>query len=120
MQQVDSRPDGREPPSKTVEDYLLNIYTLSSEGRTVIAARLAEELDVAPPTVTATLHRMTRDGLIRVGASKEVLLTDAGRSRAETMVRRHRLAERLLTDILGLDWVDAHEEAHRFEHVISP
>ncbi len=106
--------------SKTVEDYLLNIYTISQEGRTVIAARLAEALDVAPPTVTATLHRMARDGLITVSPQKEVLLTEAGHARAETMVRRHRLAERLLIDILGLDWADVHEEAHRFEHAISP
>jgi DtxR family Mn-dependent transcriptional regulator len=106
--------------SKTIEDYLLNIYTISQEGRTVIAARLAEALEVAPPTVTATLHRMARDGLITVTPQKEVILTDLGHSRAETMVRRHRLAERLLIDILGLDWADVHEEAHRFEHAISP
>jgi DtxR family Mn-dependent transcriptional regulator len=106
--------------SKTVEDYLLNIYTISHEGRTVIAARLAEALEVAPPTVTATLHRMARDGLITVTPQKEVLLTDIGHERAETMVRRHRLAERLLIDILGIDWADVHEEAHRFEHAISP
>jgi DtxR family Mn-dependent transcriptional regulator len=107
-------------PSKTVEDYLLNIYTLSTEGRTVIAARLAEAMEVAPPTVTATLHRMARDGLITMGPQKEVGLTEAGHTMAETMVRRHRLAERLLVDILGLDWADVHEEAHRFEHAISP
>jgi DtxR family Mn-dependent transcriptional regulator len=106
--------------SRAVEDYLLNIYTLSSDGRSVIAARLAEALDVAPPTVTATLRRMARNGLINVNHQKEVTLTDAGQSMAETMVRRHRLAERLLIDILGLDWADVHEEAHRFEHAISP
>jgi DtxR family transcriptional regulator, Mn-dependent transcriptional regulator len=120
MHQTDTRPEGREAPSKTIEDYLLNIYTLSSEGRTVIAARLAEALDVAAPTVTATLHRMARDGLITVSQQKEVGLTDDGHAAAETMVRRHRLAERLLIDILGLDWADVHEEAHRFEHAISP
>lgn len=109
-----------ERTSKTVEDYLLVIYTLSSEGRSVIAARLAETLDVAPPTVTATLQRMSRDGLVLINAHKEVELTPAGHARAETMVRRHRLAERLLIDILGLDWADVHEEAHRFEHAISP
>jgi len=107
-------------PSRAVEDYLLNIYTLSSEGRSVIAARLAEALELAPPTVTATLHRMAKRGLISVNAQKEVTLTDAGHGMAETMVRRHRLAERLLIDILGLDWADVHEEAHRFEHAISP
>lgn len=109
-----------EHTSKTVEDYLLSVYTISSEGRPVIAARLAEAMEVAPPTVTATLHRMARDGLVEMSPNKEVMLTHAGHSRAETMVRRHRLAERLLTDILGLDWVDAHEEAHRIEHAISP
>lgn len=106
--------------SKTVQDYLLSVYTLSSDGRSVIAARLAEALEVAPPTVTATLHRMTRDGLVTVNQNKEISLTDAGQARAETMVRRHRLAERLLSDILGLDWAEVHEEAHHFEHVISP
>ncbi len=120
MHQTEVRPDGRKAPSKTIEDYLLNIYTLSSEGRTVIAARLAEALDVAPPTVTATLHRMATDGLITVSPQKEVGLTELGHTEAETMVRRHRLAERLLIDILGLDWADVHEEAHRFEHAISP
>lgn len=109
-----------ERTSKTVEDYLLVIYTMSSEGRAVIAARLAESLEVAPPTVTATLQRMSRDGLVSINAHKEVELTAAGYERAETMVRRHRLAERLLIDILGLDWADVHEEAHRFEHAISP
>ena len=109
-----------EQPSRTVEDYLLNIYTISSEGRPVIAARLAEALDVAPPTVTATLHRMTRDGLVQFNPHKEIVLTESGHSLAETMVRRHRLAERLLVDLLGMDWADVHEEAHRFEHAISP
>jgi len=93
---------------------------MSTEGRTVIAARLADALEVAAPTVTATLHRMARDGLVAVNEHKEVLLTEEGHRRAETMVRRHRLAERLLVDVLGLDWADAHEEAHRFEHAISP
>lgn len=107
-------------PSKTIEDYLLHIYTISSEGRSVIAARLAEVLDVAPPTVTATLQRMARDGLVKMNPKKEVVLTTSGNEHAERMVRRHRLAERLLVDILGVDWADVHEEAHRFEHAISP
>jgi DtxR family transcriptional regulator, Mn-dependent transcriptional regulator len=109
-----------ERPSKTIEDYLLTIYTLSSEGRSVIAARLADALEVAPPTVTATLQRMARDGLVEVNHRKEVVLTPGGHEHAERMVRRHRLAERLLVDILGVDWADVHEEAHRFEHAISP
>lgn len=107
--------------SPTIEDYLLTIYTISHEGRTVIAARIAEVLHVAPPTVNATLQRMVRDGLAIVHAhKKEVFLTDAGQAAAETMVRRHCLAERLLVDLLGMEWADAHDEAHRFEHAISP
>jgi DtxR family Mn-dependent transcriptional regulator len=106
--------------SKTVEDYLLTIYTMTSEGHPVIAARLAEAMKVAPPTVTATLQRMSNHGLISLGQHKEVELTESGYAQAETMVRRHRLAERLLVDLLGLDWADVHEEAHRFEHAISP
>lgn len=106
--------------SSTVEDYLLTIYTLGSEDRPVIAARLAEKLNVAPPTVTKTVQRLVRDGLVAVNRQREIELTAAGREMAETMVRRHRLAERLLTDLLGLDWGVAHEEAHRFEHAISP
>jgi len=117
---VKERPVPADHTSKTVEDYLLTIYTMSSEGRPVIAARLAEAMEVAPPTVTATLHRMARDGLVAVNPRREVELTEAGFAHAETMVRRHRLAERLLIDILGLDWADVHEEAHRFEHAISP
>jgi len=120
MHQIETRPEGRQEPSKTVEDYLLNIYTLGGEGSPVRAARLVEALGVAPPTVTATLHRMQRDGLITVSPQKEVGLTSEGNTAAETMVRRHRLAERLLVDILGLEWADVHEEAHRFEHAISP
>lgn len=106
--------------STTVEDYLLAIYMLASDDRTVIAARLAEKMGVAPPTVTKMVQRLVRDGLVEVQRQREIELTPAGWEMAETMVRRHRLAERLLTDLLGLDWGEAHEEAHRFEHAISP
>jgi DtxR family Mn-dependent transcriptional regulator len=109
-------------PAQThaIEDYLLAIYTLESEGHAVIGARLAEQLHVSPPAVTDALHRMDKEGLVKLTNQKVVHLTATGRGVAETMVRRHRLAERLMTDILGLDWADVHEEAHRFEHVISP
>src|SRR5262245_14403047 len=93
---------------------------MTSEGHVVIGARLAEAMEVAPPTVTATLQRMSRDGLGYINNRREIQLTPSGNGLAETMVRRHRLAERLLVDILGLDWADVHEEAHRFEHAISP
>jgi len=75
---------------------------------------------LSPPAVTGALHRMERAGLLQLTPRKEVVLTDRGRTLAETLARRHRLLERWLTDVLGLNWVDAHEEAHRLEHALSP
>lgn len=107
-------------PSSTIEDYLMEIYDLTREGRTVIAARLTEKMGVAPATVTNTVHRMQRDGLVQVDGSKEISLLPHGQAAAESIKRRHLLTERLLVDILGLDWADAHEEAHLIEHTITP
>ena len=107
-------------PSATIEDYLEAVYNMLREGRTVIAARLTEKMGVAAPTVWATLQRMQRDGLVKLGARKEITLSEAGLEAAESIIRRHRLAECLLVDILGLAWHEAHEEAHRIEHAISP
>jgi DtxR family transcriptional regulator, Mn-dependent transcriptional regulator len=107
-------------PSKTIEDYLQVMHYMTRDGATIIGARLAERIGVAPPTVTATLQRMMRHGLITMDDHKNVHLTDAGREQAESIVRRHALAERLLTEILGLGWSESHEEAHLVEHVISP
>jgi DtxR family Mn-dependent transcriptional regulator len=107
-------------PSSTIEDYLMEIYDLTREGRTVIAARLTEKMGVAPATVTNTLHRMQRDNLIQVSPAKEISLSPEGQAAAESIKRRHLLTERLLVDILGLDWADAHEEAHLIEHTITP
>lgn len=106
-------------PSKTIEDYLQVMHYMTRDGATIIGARLAERIGVAPPTVTATLQRMIRDGLITMDDHKAVHLTDEGRTQAESIVRRHALAERLLTEILGLGWSESHEEAHMVEHVIS-
>jgi len=106
-------------PSPASEDYLAAIYALSDEGRTVIGARLAEHLGVAPPTVTETLRRLERDGLVRFGERHEVSLTDAGHALGEGVVRRHRLVERWLRDYLGLSASEAHRVAHRFEHGFS-
>ena len=107
-------------PSKTIEDYLQVMHYMTRDGATIIGARLAERIGVAPPTVTATLQRMIRHGLILMDDHKVVHLTDTGREQAESIVRRHALAERLLTEILGLGWSESHEEAHMVEHVISP
>ncbi len=109
-----------ERPSQTVEDYLQLIYTMRRDGQPVIAARVKERMGVSAPTAWATLRRMERDGLVLLGRGRQIELTDLGRAGAESIIRRHMLAERLLTDILGLEWADAHDEAHRMEHAISP
>ncbi len=107
-------------PSPTVEDYLQEIYNYLADGKSVIAARVAERIGVALPTAWATLQRMQRDGLVELRDRNEIHLTTVGRDAAESIKRRHYLAERLLVDILGLDWAEAHEEAHRIEHAVSP
>ena len=107
-------------PSATVEDYLQFVYNMNREGRSVIAARLAEKVNAAAPTVWGTLRRMQRDGLVQVNPRRSIVLTAKGTEAAESIMRRHRLTERLLTDLLGLDWAEAHEEAHLIEHAVSP
>ena len=107
-------------PSSTVEDYLMEIYDMTRAGRAVIAARLTEKMGVAAPTVWNTVHRMERDGLVSINPSKEISLSGDGQAAAESIKRRHLLTERLLVDILGLEWADAHEEAHLIEHTITP
>ena len=75
---------------------------------------------VTPPTAWATVHRMERDGMVEIDGKKVIRLTAKGLKLAENVARRHRLSERFLTDMLGLGWAEAHEEAHRFEHGVSP
>ena len=102
------------------EEYLEAIYMMNDEGQTVISARLAEILHVSPPTVTATLKRLVRDELVKYGTRKQILLTPKGREKAEALMRRHRLVERWLTDVLGMGWAKADAEAHQLEHALSP
>lgn len=92
---------------------------MQEDGIAVIQARLAERLGYSAPSVSVMLKRLEQEGLVQIASNREIKLTPEGRDRAETVVRRHRLAERLLTDILGLDWYLVHEEAARWEHVIS-
>jgi len=103
-----------------MEAYLEAIYVIASEGETVLPSKVAEFLGVSRPTVTQTMHRMTTAGYVKPGERKEITLTEDGRKRAEAIVRKHRLLERWLTDVLGLDWADAHVEAGRLEHSVSP
>jgi DtxR family Mn-dependent transcriptional regulator len=105
--------------SEVVESYLETIYNMGMEGDVVIGARLAEKFGVAPPTVTETLKRMVRDGYIEMDSKRQVTLTSKGVTRAEGVLRRHRLTERFLVDMLGMQWHQVHEEATRLEHYIS-
>jgi len=106
-------------PSPTIEEYLEAVLNMLSEGKPVLGARLAERLQVSPPTVTATLQRMARDELIITSKHKEITLTEQGMKKAISIVKRHRLAERLLTDILKVPWTETHQEACLLEHGIS-
>jgi DtxR family transcriptional regulator, Mn-dependent transcriptional regulator len=110
----------REKTSVSQEDYLKAIWEMLEEDQTPISARLAEELEVTPPAVTAALKRMTRDSLVRVDRGGNIDLTQKGRAVAQRMALRHQLAEMLLTEIIGLSWSKAHDEAERLEHAISP
>ena len=103
----------------TTEMYLKTIYELTEEGRTPLRARIAERLGHSGPTVSQTVGRMERDGLVIVSEDRTLELTDAGRRKAVDVMRKHRLAERLLSDVIGLDWAFVHEEACRWEHVMS-
>jgi DtxR family Mn-dependent transcriptional regulator len=106
--------------SPVIEEYLQTLHFMERDGQQMIAARLAERLGVTPPTVTATLRRMERDNLITHAANKRIRLTELGDKTAADIVRRHALAERLLTDFLQMPWDEAHEESHGFEHAITP
>jgi len=102
-----------------VSRYLEAIYYMWSENEPLRSARLADWLGVSRPTVAVGLRRMTRDGLVRMNVRKEIELTAAGMTAAESIVRRHRIRERWLADALGLDWVTADAEAARLEHAVS-
>ncbi|MET0503602.1 MAG: metal-dependent transcriptional regulator [Candidatus Binatia bacterium] len=102
-----------------IEDYLRTIYALEEEVQPVIAARVAEEVGVTPSTMVSTLRRLEGEGYLKVVRRKEIHLTAEGKQVAERILRRHFLLERFLTDLLELDWVKAHQEAHRLEHALS-
>jgi len=107
--------DGFHPP---LEEYLESILELEEEGTPVIQARLAERMGHSAPSVSEMIRRLRAEGWVEP-KGREVVLTPKGRARAESVVRKHRLAERLLTDVIGLEWHKAHLEACRWEHVIS-
>lgn len=103
----------------TTEMYLKTIFELEEEGIVPLRARIAERLHHSGPTVSQTVARMERDGLLHVEGDRHLELSTLGRQRATRVMRKHRLAERLLTDVIGLEWELVHDEACRWEHVIS-
>ncbi|MDN5918280.1 MAG: metal-dependent transcriptional regulator [Pseudonocardia sp.] len=103
----------------TTEMYLRTIYELEEEGVVPLRARIAERLGQSGPTVSQTVARMERDGLVVVAGDRHLELTEDGRGRAVAVMRKHRLAERLLIDVIGLEWELVHAEACRWEHVMS-
>ncbi len=105
--------------TSTTEDYLLVIYGMRAEAEQVINARLAERLNVAAATVSATLDRLTRDGHVWIDDKHRVYLTLAGERAAGQLARRHRLIEHWLIRTLGMGWAEVHEEADRLEHAVS-
>jgi DtxR family transcriptional regulator, iron-dependent repressor len=103
----------------TTEMYLRTIFELEEEGIVPMRARIAERLHQSGPTVSQTVNRMARDGLLTIEGDRRLELSNEGRRLATRVMRKHRLAERLLTDVIGLDWVHVHAEACRWEHVMS-
>ena len=103
----------------TTEMYLRTIFELEEEGVVPMRARIAERLGQSGPTVSQTVARMERDGLLSVEDDRHLVLSATGRDHAERVMRRHRLAECLLVDVIGLDLADVHAEACRWEHVMS-
>jgi DtxR family Mn-dependent transcriptional regulator len=110
----------RDQTSVSQEDYLKAILEMREEKQIPISARLAEQLDVTPPAVTAALKRMARDGHVKVQRDGQIQLTAKGRKTAAHLLLRHQLAEMLLTEVIGIPWAQAHAEAERLEHAISP
>jgi DtxR family Mn-dependent transcriptional regulator len=108
-------PQEYHPP---VEEYLETMLSLAEEGVPVIQARIAERMGRSPPSVSEMLDRLMDDGYV-TRDGRRLHLTESGRTLAEKVVRKHRLAERLLVDVIGLEWHKVHREAGRWEHVIS-
>lgn len=103
----------------TTEMYLKAILELEEDGQVPMRARISERLDHSGPTVSQTVARMERDGLLSLAEDKQLVLTELGRKTAVEVMRKHRLAECLLADVIGLEWEYLHDEACRWEHVMS-
>jgi DtxR family Mn-dependent transcriptional regulator len=102
------------------EEYLQTLFWLDEAGLAPTAANVARAMQHSAPSVHEMIGRLERDGYITRAADKEISFTESGRSHAEHIVRRHRLIERFLTDVLGIPWDDVHEQAERLEHAMTP
>ena len=102
------------------EHYLETIFWLEEAGLPITGANIARAQQVSPPTVHEMVGRLERDGFVERREDKSLAFTERGREHAEFVVRRHRLVERFLTDVLGIPWDEVHEEAERMEHAMSP
>jgi DtxR family Mn-dependent transcriptional regulator len=102
------------------EEYLQTLYWLSEAGLPMTGANIARAMHLSAPTVHEMVGRLERDGYITRAASKAISFTDLGAAHAGQVVRRHRLIERFLTDVLGIPWDEVHQEAERLEHAMSP
>ena len=109
-------------PDATVaeEEYLQIMFWLEEAGLPITGANIARAMQLSPPTVHEMLGRLERDGYVSRAGDKSLSFTDDGRAHAQAIVRRHRLIERFLTDVLGIPWDEVHEEAERLEHAMSP
>jgi len=102
------------------EEYLQTLFWLFEAGLPMTGANVARAMQLSAPTVHEMIGRLERDGYITRATDKAISFTDSGRTHAEGIVRRHRLIERFLTDVLGIPWDEVHEEAERLEHAMSP
>src|ERR671932_2743694 len=102
------------------EEYLQTLFWLQEAGLPMTGANVARAMQLSPPTVHEMIGRLERDGYITRAGDKSISFTESGQGHAEGIVRRHRLIERFLTDVLGIPWDEVHEEAERLEHAMSP
>jgi DtxR family transcriptional regulator, Mn-dependent transcriptional regulator len=106
--------------SSIVEEYLEAVYKLQAEGKKLGSTELSRELKVSPASATEMMTRLAEKGLVEKTAEAGITLTETGRHGALQVIRKHRISERFLVDVLGMDWKDVHEEACRLEHALSP
>jgi DtxR family Mn-dependent transcriptional regulator len=102
------------------EEYLQTMFWLEEAGLPITGANIARAMQLSPPTVHEMIGRLEADGYVERASDKSLTFTDSGRDEAESVVRRHRMIERFLTDVLGIPWDEVHEEAERMEHAMSP